>query len=397
MLEINEVEYCKVNVKYTADPAVVLEKTEEAIKQLKKLPVPGFRPGKATNLAIKARYKLKIEDWVKREMSNVAAEDCIFETKMQPIGAPQVLDLKFDGKNFNCEFLFLKKPDFELKEVKGLEIPKPHQATNQAGYVEKMLQELRVQHGDSIPYTDADFVQIGDVVTMDYKTSDAGEEGMLYTVGSNLLPEFDDNIVGMSAGETREFKLSINEKTDSVSATIHMGMKKVPCALDDSLAAKLGIENLNKLREVVEGVATNRLKQDSDSQIANQIKIRLLDMHSFEVPQFLLTMELQDIAKKANLTLDSLSDEEKEDLTTRAKDSIKFALILDSIRQKEPESDLSDQEVLNLIRQRVAGKVPNVEAFLMDMQNKGNLIGSIAQIRNEVALQFLIDNAKLVE
>ncbi len=85
MLEINEVEYCKVNVKYTATPDVVMEKTKEAINELRKLPVPGFRKNKATDQAIKTRYKQKIFDWVKSQMVQFSYDEILFETKMQPI------------------------------------------------------------------------------------------------------------------------------------------------------------------------------------------------------------------------------------------------------------------------------------------------------------------------
>lgn len=117
MLEINEVEYCKLNIKYTALPETVVEKTKAALNELRKLPVPGFRPNKATDIAIKTRYKSRINDWVKREMLNQSVEDILFETKMQHIGQPQVIDMRLEGNVFNCEMIFLKKPDLDRKSV----------------------------------------------------------------------------------------------------------------------------------------------------------------------------------------------------------------------------------------------------------------------------------------
>lgn len=400
MLEINEIEYCKVNVKYTADPSVVVSKAEDAIKELRKLPVPGFRPGKAPSVAIKAKYQMKIDQWVKNEMLSYAFDDILFETKIQPIGNPQTLDLRLDGNNFNCEFLILKKPDFELKEVKGLEIPKPHEKVTQSAYVEELLQELRTKNGDSVPYGDNDFIQLGDVITMDYKTDSpdfVGEEGKLYTVGQNLLPEFDDNIVGMTPGETRDFNILIGENKVSVSVNFHMGMKKTPAPLDDSLAVKVGLENIIKLRETVEGIATNRLKQYEQGQIAEQIKKQLIAMHPFELPQWLIQLEIDQLAQNMGVKLDELSDEARNGFKSRAESSVKFALILDSIRLKVPEADLSDQEVINLIKQRVVGQVPDPDLFLLDLQKKGQLVSTVANIRNEITLQFLIENAKIVE
>lgn len=403
MLEVNEIEYCKINVKYTADKNMVILKINEAIDELRKLPIAGFRKNKAPDVAIKAKYKMKINEWVKTQLLQSSYDDVLFETKIQPIGNPQTLAMNFDGKNFNCEFLILKKPEFELQEVKGLEIPKPHQKITQEAYVQELIQELRTKNGDNNPYGDGDFIQLGDAITMDYETNEldkdvfVGEFGKLYDVGSNLLPEFDDNIVGMTPGEERTFSISKDGKKFDVKMTLHMGMKKVPAALDDALAVKVGIENYNKLLEVVEGIATNRLKQHTDSQMAEQIKNKLLDLHQFEVPAWLIDMEKNQLAQNMGVKLDDLTEEVSAEFVERAKGSVKFALILDLIRSKVPEADLSDEEVINLIKQRVAGQVENPDAFLLDMQKKGQLIQAISQIRNEVTLQFLIENAKIIE
>jgi trigger factor len=399
MLEINEIEYCKVNVKYTATPETVIEKTKEAINELRKLPVPGFRKNKATDVAIKARYKLRIEQWVKNEMINHSYEDILFETKIEPIGQPQVIDMRLDGNNFNCEMLFLKKPEFELKEVKGLEIPKPHENVTQIQYVQELLQELRTKNGNSAPFEDGEFLQMGDIATLDYIVDGKLNEGVLYTVGHNILPEFDDNIIGMAPGEDRTFNILLDGKKIEVKVSLHMGMKKTLCPLDDELAIKVGLKNIDELRSTVEGIAGNRLKQHRDAQIADQISKRILLAHDFEVPKFLQDMEFQGLAQKHNIKLDEATDEVKADLAEKAKNSIKFALILDSVRKVLPESDLTDDEILNMLRQRILAQNSNIDpnSYLADMQKNGSLIGLVAQVRNETTLQYLIDNAKIIE
>lgn len=397
MLEINEVEYCKLNIKYTALPETVVEKTKAALNELRKLPVPGFRPNKATDIAIKIRYKSRINDWVKREMLNQSVEDILFETKMQHIGQPQVIDMRLEGNNFNCEMIFLKKPDFELKEVKCLEIPKPHEEVTQAQYEESLLQELRTQHGDSKPFEDGDFIQLGDVITMDYSVGETLEEGVLYTVGQNILPEFDDNIIGMAVGENRDFNILLNGEKVPVKMNFHMGMKKSLCPLNDELAVKVGLKTLDELRNTVAGIAGNRLKQHRDAQLADQISKRLLAMHDFAVPEWLISMEEQGMAQKNNVDLSTATDEVKADLNTKAKDSIKFALILDSIRINLPEADISDQELIDLIKARLANQGQNPDEFLQQANKNGSLAGIFAQVKNELTLQYLIDNAKIIE
>lgn len=403
-IDCTEVEYCKVKVNYTADPQVVSEKKNDVIKQLKAHPVKGFRSGKATDEAIKVQYKKHITEHVKKEMIAQAYEDILYETKMQPIGFPQTLSLNLSGNNFDCELLFLKKPEFELKDVKGLEIPKPSTETTEST-AEKMLQELRVAHADSVPFDDGDFIQLKDQITMDCSVSlndqeleKLSQQGVLYTVGSNYLPEFDDNLLGMVPGEEREFDVLVDGQRAQAKVKFHMGLKTKPCALDDDFAKKLGYETFNELRKAVDGAATNKIKSDESRAISDQVRKQLVSMHDFEVPQWLLTMELQEIAQREKIDLNSASTDVVGLISERAKNNIKFSLILDSIIKTVPEAELSDMEAVQLIKQRLQElNHTNPDAFIMQSQKNGRLFGLIAQIRNEYALQWVVDNVKIIE
>jgi trigger factor len=412
-IECNEIEYCKLKVNYSADPSVVAEKQKEAINQLRTLPVPGFRPGKANDDAIKRKYKGKISEWVKREMISHAYDDILFETKIQPIGFPQTLDLHFDGTNFSCELLFLKKPEFELQDIKNIQIPTPHQPQTVAEIAEELIQSYRLKLGDARPYEENDFVQVGDKITVDVDVQLDGQvveslskQGMLYEVGTNYVDGFDDNILGMGAGEERSFetKLTSNvlptqfNKNAIVKVVVHMGMRQVPCALDDDFAKKLNYDTYDALYKAVDGVASVQFKNKQEQLVAEQVKKILVNNHSFELPSWLVTMEAQEIAQRNSVKWDDAADDVKQVFTSRASDNVKFALILDSVRKIEPEAELSDSEAMEYLKQKLlnmGSKDPS--SYLMKAQKTGQLIGMIASVRNEYALQWIVNNVKLVE
>ena len=168
-VQCEEVDYCKVKVKYVADPSLVEEKKNEAVRLLKKsnVQLPGFRMGQATDLAIRVHMKKQIDQMVTRELVSDAFTETLFETKMKPIGYPDVHSTRLDGRHFECEMTFAKKPEFELQQYTGFEIPKPHLEMTAAEGAEKLLQELRTVHGDVVTYGADDFVQEGDKITMD--------------------------------------------------------------------------------------------------------------------------------------------------------------------------------------------------------------------------------------
>ena len=394
-----EVEHCKLKISYTADAEIVELKRKDALKQLKGAAIPGFRPGKATESALKLKFKDRIDEWVKREMLNHAHDDVLFETKMKPIGAPQVDSSNLNGLNFQCELTYLKKPDFKLGQYKGLEVNAPHMETNELEVAAKFMQELREKYSESRPYGDEDFVQDGDKVTLTYTLSNGtSEEGKLYVVGQKLFPEFDENLYGMSASDSRQFDVNINGERVNCSVTVHMGMKKTPHALDESLAQKCGLTSFDELTNTVNTIAKNQFKAEKDLKVSKQVLSMLVDSHNFECPPWLVNMEAQHLAMQEGVLWDHAKDEVKDSFRKRAESNVKFTLILDSIREEEPECTVSDAEAVEGIRQAVYQKgIKNPDDWMKNAIKNGTMHGLVAKFKNDHAMQWLVDNTKVIE
>lgn len=411
-IQIEEQEYCKVKVQYRADADKVKEKREavenEFIQLAARRPIKGFRAGKAPNFAVKLQFKKDIENKLQNELVSLAYEDILFETKMKPIYYPSVNHVNLDGSWFECELLFLKKPEFELKQYKGFEIPKPHSTKSAAQMTEEMLEALRRDHGDITPYTETDFVQMGDTITFDVvarnqdkQVDDLTASGVLYKVGEACSyptdSEFNDAIMGMAAGETRSFDIVRNDQKITLTVTVHMGTKQIPCALDDSLAIKLGFDNFAALRKHVEGLALGQATNETETGIQQQIINRILEGHNFEVPNFLVAAESQAIANKYGTKLDSLEPEMRSKINDLAKKQVKLSLILDSIREQEPELELSESEVLNSLRQKISEAGYEPQKFLIDAQKKGQLPGMVSGLQYQATIGWLVSQSKVIE
>jgi trigger factor len=413
-IQCEEYEYCKVKVQYVAEPELVNEKREEALQELQKqrVKVPGFRRGKATVRAIKQNCKKAIEEWVKKELVASAYDDVVYETKMKPIGYPQIFNSQLIDSSFLCDMIFLKKPEFELKDYKGFKIPKPHRETTATDDAEKMIQDLRVRHGDTIPYGEHDFVQEGDQVTMSFECKIDGEvfdpfsnKGELYTVGDNIIPDFDKNILGMTAGEKKEFDIifvegvaeNLIDKRAKFNVELFMGTKNIPCPLDDSLAQKVGMKTYKELRQYAQGEATRQIKNQELQLINQQVLNTLLENHQFEVPSWLLLMEAQQFAAQQGEKWDDLQDAQKEQVNEICKKKVRLSMILDSIRETEPEASFSDDEIVKTIVARVEDAGQNPKAFLTKAQKDGTLIGIIASLKDEATIQWLVSKCEIIE
>jgi FKBP-type peptidyl-prolyl cis-trans isomerase (trigger factor) len=391
-----DVEYCKVKVNYVADSKVVSKKAKDALNEIRSLPVPGFRPGKATDTAIKLKYKDRINQWVSGEMLNHAHDDILFETKIKPLGRPQLLNHSLKNNEFSCELMYLKKPEFELKQFKEIEVSEPNQSANVDEIADDILLQLRKKHASSVPYGESDFVQMGDKITLSYQVGeDPIKEGQLYIVGEKLLPEFDENLQGMTAGETRTFNVLINDKPVSCTATVHMGMKLILAPLDDELAKLYNLVKVGALMNTINSMAQQRVASIRNEGIGNQIKEKLVSDHDFEVPPWLVLMEGQYLAMTEGLKWDDLTDEVKDKYLDRAKQNVKFTLILDSIRDTAKESELSDSECVDVVKQQIFRQKPgiNVNSAIQEMSKTGALAGLVAKTKNDFTLQYLVDNA----
>lgn len=409
-VEIKEVEYCKVQATYLADPEVVKNKKNEFIQELRKFKIPGFRKGKAPDHVIMAKMGKKIIASIVEQMKAQAYDDIVFESEFKPIGYPKFEDVKIDGDNFSCKMIFIKKPDFALKDLK-FEIPKPVLKTDIESFVQKTIQDIRVNFGEVRPFEENDIVEKGDNITIGFEATIDNEpfeggkvEGELYQVNNESFPEFDEHLIGMRCSEQKTFSVkfpdsfeNIGGKTAVFNLTVFMGTKTVPKALDDDLAKVCGYETLDDLINGLRVSYSNKAQQELLLNVKQQVISRLLAEHEFIVPGVLVDLETQHLAIMNQVNLKDLSDDEREQFRKLAEQQVRLSLILDSIREKNPESVLSDIDAKTLLLNRAASNNKNPEEFLEEASKNGTLVGLISSLRDEYTIQWVIDQVTLVE
>lgn len=413
-IDITELEPCKLAVHYEANALEIMDKRAEVQNAFKKAPVPGFRQGKATMEAIRMHYGKQIDESLKRALAEDAYHNTLFEKKLRAHGAPRFNNLLLDGGKFVCEFELFTKPDFELLDWKSLEIPKPHETQNTVEVAEKMMQELRERLGDSVPYGDEDFVQTGDKIIVDYTGTVDGQkvdslcvEGEMMTVGANPLQGFDSNLLGMAAGDVREFDFvapegglpSLSGKTIHFTVSVLTGAKTVPCALDDEMAKKLGKENFQEVQDLVSQAAFARVSSFQKAQVQEAVAKKIVAETTVAVPNWMSLSEAQYLAQQSQLDWNTMSDPDKEKFIAMAEQNVKMSLVLDKIRETTPEAQLTDQEVFEIIKRNLAQtKVEqSLDEVIQQMNRTGYLQILFSRIRDEHTMDYVVKNIKLVD
>lgn len=410
ILNIEEPDYCRLKVHYVGDPDIVEQKLEEALSSLRKIQIPGFRKGKAPDSAIKVRLRPQINQFIAREMATAAIDDIVFETDIKPIGQPNFSNVSIKGNVFSCDVELTKKPEFELSELK-FEIPKPDTGPlDEEALAEKSLFNLRLRLGETEPYEEDDVVEIGDQLTLSFEATIEGEtfdgslvEGEMYQVGSDRWAGWDDHLLGMKAGEVKEFDFKFESgpedllgKDAKFSVTVHMGTKRKPHPVDEEFLKVMGVESLEEMMGKLRTISRASIKRTSQKENRNQVAIKLVEANKFRVPEFIVQGESLNIAAQAGLNYKDLSEDEKNRIIEQAEKNTRLSLILDSVRESEPDSVLNDGEAQNHLIQylQAQGQDP---AIINNPQARSYIVSLINSIKDEFTLQWVTDQATIIE
>ncbi len=135
----------------------------------------------------------------------------------------------------------------------------------------------------------------------------------------------------------------------------------------------------------------------SKNAISNAVSVALVEATDINVPRWMSQSEALYLAHNAKMEWEKMVEPDQERFIEMASRNVKLALILDRIRDDEPEAQLSDQEVFDMIKENLQKKSPSsVDDMLQEMNRTGYLQILMTRLRDERALDFLISQAKLV-
>lgn len=411
-ISVNESEYCKLDVHCEANAELVGKKFDEVARMYKTAHVPGFRPGKATVEAVKVYYKKQIGEAVKSSLAQEAFDNLVAEKSVRPIGQPDFSKIELSSDKFVCDFSLKKTPDFQLGNYKGFELSKPSQKSTVDEVTEQVLVELSLQHGEATPFSETDVVAMGDNVILSYESSIDGQKqenlsssAESIVVGKSNVEGFDDSLVGMKMGESKTFDIVIPQtslpslagKTVSINASLLYASKTVPHAIDDTLATKLGKENLEALREEARTMATSRVEELARNELLKLVQEKLDAEHTFQVPEWLTLSEAKFLVSKSNSSWDFLPEEDQQRYMQDARKGLKVSMILDKVRENEPDAQLSEEEVVNAVRALVEKSGRNFEEEVQNLSKNGQIGMLVARVKEEYTLDFILKNSNIVD
>lgn len=274
--------------------------------------IKGFRPGKVPTHIVTKIYGERIHFEVMGELVSSAYEKAIKDNKLSVVGEP---DISFDENEDKNADLSVKanvyvEPTPEIKDYFGVKVSVEEQEASEE-VIEDYLLKIRKAHGELLPVEGRTKVKKGDVVTVDYSGSVAGEEieglrgmGQNLEIGDNdFIPGFDDELKGKEVGQDYQIEITfpaeyqddqLAGKTASFQTKItQVQTRKLP-DLDDEFAKKTGqaqtVDELKtKIKENLEREAKNRSQQEKEEKVFEAIA----EKNTFEIPQPMIDAEIR--------------------------------------------------------------------------------------------------------
>ncbi|WP_020165583.1 trigger factor [Methyloversatilis discipulorum] len=284
--------------------------------------MPGFRPGKVPMKIVEQQYSAQARSEAFTEAVQQAFGAAVREQNLRVAGFPKIepAESTEPGKVF-FSATFEVYPEIVAADLSGKALERSVLTVGDAE-VEKTLEVLRKQR---VSYVAADKAAAkDDRIVMDFRGTREGEafdggtaEDFPVVLGAGaLLPEFESNVEGLKAGDSKTFSLTFPEDyqaKDLAGTTVQFEVKiksveaPVLPELSADFAKSLGVPSgdVEQLKADVKSNLEREVKKRLQARVKNEVMNLLLETHEFDVPSALVEQESQRMAEEARANLAS--------------------------------------------------------------------------------------------
>ena len=400
------------------------------IEEIKpRMNLKGFRPGKAPSSFLKKQFGKSMMGEIVEAAVNESSQKAITDNALKPAQQPTVdlvsqIEQVVDGKS-DLEFTVKVDlmPDFEVADVGKLKVERLVGEVTDAD-VDDALKRLADQTKSYTARPDGEPAEKDDNVVIDFVGKVDGAEfaggkaeDFNLTLGSGqLIPGFEDQLIGAKKGDAREVKVTfpadypeatLAGKDAVFDVTVKEVKKPEPVTLDNELAKKLGMDDLATLKDRVR----EQIKGDFARASRLHLKRRILDaldtQHSFALPGGMVENEFNGIWKQVEAELQregktaadegKSEDELKKEYHDIAERRVRLGLVLAKLGEQNGIT-VAPEEVQRAIAAR-ARQFPGQEqqVFNFYTQNPQAAAEIRAPIFEDKVVDFIAELAEVTD
>ncbi len=390
------------------------------LKMRKKLNIPGFRPGKAPRKMIESMYGAEVfyEEAVNAILPEVY-EEAVKEQGLEVVGYPdvEIESVGKDGVVFKCTVAVY--PEVELGQYKGLEAVKA-EVKVMAADVNARLKEMAERNSRLVSVERA--VKKGDTANIDFEGFDNGVafeggkgEAFDLEIGSgSFVPGFEEQLIGMKAGQEKDIDISFPENYTpelagkSVVFKVKVNevkVKELP-AIDDEFAKDVSeFDTLKELKADIKKKMTEDRKAAAQRAFEDVLMTKVAEGIKADIPEEMVEFQAekmvdgfkqqlasQGIPFDQYVKMTGMSEEAiKADAMEPARQQVRMDLAVEAIIKAEG-LEVSDDEVEAEFKKLS-------ETYSMDMEMVKKYLPAEQvkeQVMREKVIKVVADSAKAV-
>ena len=314
-------------------------------------------------------------------------------------------------------------PTIKLADFKSFAIEKPVAEVGDTD-ISEAIQRIADQNRAFAAKGEGAKAETGDRVTVSFKGTINGEpfeggagENIHVVLGTGqFIPGFEDQLVGIGAGETRTIKAAFpknyaNEKLAGQQAEFDTTATAIdapqPIEINDEFAKTLGLESLDKLKEAVRERLVAEFAGATRQRVKRTLLDRLDEAHKFEAPSSLIDEEFRLMWNSIKAEMESAGKTFADENTTEEAASeeyrkiadrrVRLGLVLSEIGEKN-KITVTDDEVSRAVIER-ARQMPGREKEVWDYyRNNANALAQLrAPIFEDKVVDFILELASVTE
>ncbi|WKA31559.1 trigger factor [Bradyrhizobium roseum] len=397
-----------------------------------KVKLNGFRPGKVPVSHLKKVYGRSVMaetiDQTIRDTNTQIFTDRGFRLATEPkITMPteqkEVEELLAGKSDLTYTVAIEVVPTIQLADFKTFAVEKPVVEVTDAE-VDEAIKRIADQNRPYAAKSEGAKAANGDRVTISFKGRINGElfdggtgEGIPLVIGAGqFIPGFEEQLVGIGAGETRTLNVTFpknyaSEKLAGQPAEFETTATLIEApgeaTIDDEFAKTLGLESLDKLKEAARERLVAEFAGATRQRVKRALLDRLDDSHKFEAPPSLIEEEFNlmwnsikaemESSGKTFADEDTTEDAAKEEYKKIADRRVRLGLVLSEIGEKN-KITVTDDEVGRAVIER-ARSMPGREKEVWDYyRSNANALAQLrAPIYEDKVVDFILELANVTE